>query len=244
MNHFSFVTLILITWLLYLPEFLKSCLPKAKQKWKTSLISRQQLGLNWAASWWNSSNLTIDGSKWGNLTWNKMIVRSKTVSPLSSYRYKTNQVIDLQEHLEQYCNVFPVFGFNSAKHFLNLIKSFWFPFLVNIEPTVIKRTNQFSSLKFCDFQLLDIIKFLRGATSLDSILKACKTLETKTFFPYKWFDHPVKMQNTELPPYAAFYSELRSCNPLEAEHNYYVDLLKSGLITGLPKPPPTGVENY
>ena len=113
-----------------------------------------------------------------------------------------------------------------------------------IEPTVIKRTNQFSSLRFSDFQLLDIIKFLRGATSLDSILKAWKTLETKTFFPYEWFDHPVKMQNTELPPYAAFYSELRSCNPLEAEHNYYVDLLKSGLITGLPKPPPTGVENY
>ena len=39
------------------------------------------------------------------------------------------------------------------------------------------------------------------------------------------------MQNTELPPYNAFYSELRSCNSLEAEYKDYVDLSKGGLTT-------------
>ena len=34
-----------------------------------------------------------------------------------------NHLIDLQEHLERYCNVLPVFGFNSAKYDINLIKS-------------------------------------------------------------------------------------------------------------------------
>ena len=34
-----------------------------------------------------------------------------------------NQLIDLQESLERYCNVLPVFGFNIAKYDLNLIKS-------------------------------------------------------------------------------------------------------------------------
>ena len=34
-----------------------------------------------------------------------------------------NQIIDLQEHFERYCNVLPVFGFNSAKYDINLIKS-------------------------------------------------------------------------------------------------------------------------
>ena len=34
-----------------------------------------------------------------------------------------NQLIDLQEHFERYCNVLPVFGFNSAKYDINLIKS-------------------------------------------------------------------------------------------------------------------------
>ena len=59
------------------------------------------------------------------------------------------------------------------------------------------------------------------------------------------------MQNTELHPYDAFYSKLRSCKPLEAEYTYYVILLKSGLTTEqavvklkLSKPPLTGIENY
>ena len=59
------------------------------------------------------------------------------------------------------------------------------------------------------------------------------------------------MKNTELPLYDAFYSKLRSCNPLEAEYTDYVNLLKNGLTTeqavvklGLSKPPPTGIENY
>ena len=56
-------------------------------------------------------------------------------------------------------------------------------------------------------------------------------LRNKGFFPYEWFDHHDKMQNTELPPCHAFYSKLRSCNPLEAEYTDYVNLLKSGLTT-------------
>ena len=50
-----------------------------------------------------------------------------------------NQLIDLQESLKCYCNVLPVFGFNSAKYDLNLIKSYLLPILVNerdIETTV------------------------------------------------------------------------------------------------------------
>ena len=39
-----------------------------------------------------------------------------------------NQLIDLQEHFERYCDVLPVFGFNSAKYDINLIKSYLLPF--------------------------------------------------------------------------------------------------------------------
>ena len=92
------------------------------------------------------------------------------------------------------------------------------------------------------------MNFLGGATSLDSFLKAYKTSETKRFFPYEWFDHSDKMQNTELPPYEAFYSKRRSCNPLEADYTEYVNLLKSGLTTEqevvklkLSKPPLLGL---
>ena len=42
-----------------------------------------------------------------------------------------NQLIELQEHLERYCNVLPVFGFNSAKHDIILIESYLGPILIN-----------------------------------------------------------------------------------------------------------------
>ena len=165
-----------------------------------------------------------------------------------------NQLIDFQESLELYCNVLPVFGFNIAKYDLNLIKSYLLPIPINereIEPTVIKKANQFISFKFGDIQLLDVMNFLGAATSLYSFLKAYKTSETRGFFPYDWFDHLDKMQRTEFPPYDALNSKLRSCNPLETEYTDYVNLLKSGLTTEqavvklkLSKPPPAGTENY
>ena len=95
------------------------------------------------------------------------------------------QLIQLQEHFERYCNVLPVFGFNSGKYDINLIKKYLLPILVedkDIEPIVIKKANQYVSFKFGDVQLLDILNFLGGATNLDSFLKAYKT-EEKRFFP-------------------------------------------------------------
>ena len=51
-----------------------------------------------------------------------------------------NQLIELPEHLERYCDVLPVFVFNSAKYDINLIKSYLLPILINernMEPIVI-----------------------------------------------------------------------------------------------------------
>ena len=42
-----------------------------------------------------------------------------------------NQLFDLKEHFEPYCNKLPVFGFSSAKYDINLIKSCLLPILVN-----------------------------------------------------------------------------------------------------------------
>ena len=165
-----------------------------------------------------------------------------------------NQLIELQERLERYCNVLPVFGFNSAKYHINLIKSCLLPILINernMEPIVIKKANQFVSFKFGDVQLLDIMNFLGGATSFDSFLKAYKTAKTKGFFPYEWFDCPQKMNNSELPPYDAFFSKLRNKNPLEKDYSDYQNLLGIRLKAEeaqskkrLSKPPPSGAENY
>ena len=100
-----------------------------------------------------------------------------------------------------------------------------------MEPTVIKKANQFVSLKIGDVQLLDNMKFLGGATSLDSFLKAFKKSETKNFLPYEWFDSPQKLNNIELPPYDAFFSKLRIMNPIEKDYSGYQTLLSSGMKT-------------
>ena len=65
-----------------------------------------------------------------------------------------NHLIDLQQHFERYCDVLPVFGFNSARYDIILIKSYLLPILVNkqdIESTVIKKANQFVSFKLETF---------------------------------------------------------------------------------------------
>ena len=59
------------------------------------------------------------------------------------------------------------------------------------------------------------------------------------------------MNNTELPPYDAFFSKLRNVNPLEKDHSDYQNLLNYGVKTeealsklNLSKPLSSGVENY
>ena len=165
-----------------------------------------------------------------------------------------NMLLDLKQHLENYLDTLPVFGFNSSKYDINLIKSYLIPYLVNvrdIEPMVIKKANQFVSFKFGSIQLLDIMNFLGGATSLDSFLKAYKTTETKGFFPYEWFDCPKKLLNTELPAYNDFFSKLRNNNPLESDYAPYGKLIESGMTSEqamkqlrLDSIPPTGADNY
>ena len=165
-----------------------------------------------------------------------------------------NHLIDLQEHFERFCNTLPVFGFNSAKYDINLLKSYLLPILVNeqqFEPAVIEKANQFVSFKFGDVQLLDIMNFPGGATSLDSFLKAYKTEETKGFFHYEWFDNPENLNKKYLPPYDSFFSKLRNINRPEKDYNGFENLTTSGLSLEqavcnlrLNKIPPTGDENY
>ena len=108
-------------------------------------------------------------------------MRKKQTPPLTFSGFKKNQSIDLMQHLERYTNTLPVFGFNSGRYDINLIKSYLIPYLINekTEPSVMKKANDFVSFKFGDVQLLDIMKFLGGATTLDSFLKAYKASELK-----------------------------------------------------------------
>ena len=95
------------------------------------------------------------------------------------------------------------------------------------ETSVIKKANDCIPFKFGDVQFLDITKFLGGATTLDSFLKAYKASETKGFFLYEWFDNLDKLDFPELPPYEAIFSKLRNNNPLDKDFIDYEKFRKS-----------------
>ena len=53
---------------------------------------------------------------------------------------QNTELIELQEHLERYCKVKPIFGLNNTKNDINLNKSHLLPILNNkrkMKPTVI-----------------------------------------------------------------------------------------------------------
>ena len=169
-------------------------------------------------------------------------------------RCQQKQLLDLQCHFNNYVDTLPVFGFNSGKYDLNLIKSYFIPHLLNdkaITPTVIKKTNQFISFKIGDIQFLDIVNFLGGATALDSCLKAYQSKETRGYFPYEWFDSLSKLDCSHLSPYDSFFSKLKNLNPLGKDFTQFEKLIQSGKEQsvvlremGLKEKPRTGIENY
>ena len=169
-------------------------------------------------------------------------------------RFQQKQLLDLQRHFDSYVDTLPVFGFNSGKYDLNLIKTYLIPHLItdrSIQPTVIKKANQFTSFSFGDIQFLDILNFLGGATSLDLFLKAYQSEETKGFFPYEWFDSLTKLDCDKLPPYDSFFSKLKNFNPLEKEFSELEKLIQHGkdekIILkemGLKEKPLSGKQNY
>ena len=65
-----------------------------------------------------------------------------------------------------------------------MIKSYLIPYLVlekEQETSVIQKANEFIVFKVGDVKFLDISKFLGGATTVDSFLKAYKASEPKIF---------------------------------------------------------------
>ena len=95
------------------------------------------------------------------------------------------------------------------------------------------------------------MKFLGGATTFDSFLKAYKASEMKRFFSYDWFDNPDKPEFPEMPLYEAFFSKLRNNNPLDKDFIDYEKLRKSGFDEQealqklqIKTVPPSGLDNY
>ena len=153
--------------------------------------------------------------------------------------------------MQRHFNVLSVFGFNSAKYELKLLKSHLLLLLVKergIDPILTKKANQFVSFKFGDVWLLDILNFLGRAASVDSFRQAYKTLETKVYFQ---MSVAMIQKCTQLPLYENFIIKLLNNNPLQKDYSDVQIIIDGCLISKeallkfkLSQPPPTGDENY
>ena len=127
----------------------------------------------------------------------------------------------LQQQLEVYCSRLPVLGFNSAKYDLNLVKSKLAKYLhlADKDTFVIKRAQAYTCISTSYFKFLDVTAYLAAGASYSQFLRAYGVDEEKGFFPYEWFDCAAKLDYPRLPPYEAFFSQLKNVNVLDTDGN-------------------------
>ena len=80
---------------------------------------------------------------------------------------------------------------------------------------VIKKCNSYACIMTEKLRFLDIQSFVAPGINYALFLKAYGVEEQKSFFPYEYLDCKEKLQEDSLPPYEAFYSELKGKNVLD-----------------------------
>ena len=132
----------------------------------------------------------------------------------------------LRQDLKNYYSTIPVFGFNISRYNLKLIKEYLLLHLLterNVVPKVIRTGNKYIGMKFLGLPFLDILNFLRGATTLINFLKAYGASEEKGFLPYERFDSAEKLNETQLLPIESFWSKLKNHNVLSVDYDKFMD---------------------
>ena len=124
---------------------------------------------------------------------------------------------------ETYTSQLPVLGFNSSKYDLCLIRPYIARQMQLDEDEgayTIKRNSAYSCIANENFKFLDLSNYLAPGTSYASFLKAFDIAEAKGYFPYSYLDDPAKLDDTHLPSYESFYSDLTETNVLGTLENY------------------------
>ena len=80
---------------------------------------------------------------------------------------------------------------------------------------VIKKGSAYSHISNYRFSFLDVMNYLAPGVNYSKFLKAYHVEESKSYFPYEWFDSAEKLDYSELPAYDTFWSELKKKNTLE-----------------------------
>ena len=128
----------------------------------------------------------------------------------------------------------PVFGFNSGRYDINMIKEYFVENLTSLsDENVAKKENSYMFLSTPNFKFLDIKNFLAPGLSYDAWCRAYGCELQKLAFPYEWFDSSEKLNHIGPVKYEEFYSSLKGGITISQEEyqNFCDEFHKRGCET-------------
>ena len=128
----------------------------------------------------------------------------------------------------------PVFGFNSGRYDINMIKEYFVENLTSLsDVNVAKKENSYMFLSTPNFKFLDIKNFLAPGLSYDAWCRAYGCELQKLAFPYEWFDSFEKLNHIGPVKYEEFYSSLKGGITISQEEyqNFCDEFNKRGCVT-------------
>ena len=131
-------------------------------------------------------------------------------------------------------NQVPVFGFNSGRYDINMIKEYFVRDLAIIsDVNVAKKDNSYMFLSTPNFKFLDIKNYLAPGLSYDAWCRAYGCELQKLAFPYEWFDSFEKLNHKGPVKYEEFYSSLKGGITISQEEyqNFCDEFSKRGCVT-------------
>ena len=146
----------------------------------------------------------------------------------------------LQKHVlekyEEWCNQVPVFGFNSGKYDINLIKRHFIKHMTDKTKDIFiaKKQNRYMFLSTPYFKFLNIMSYLAPGISFDGWCKANNCEAKKLVLPYEFLDSYDKLSHIGPVKHEDFYSSLKKKNISKEEYEeYLIEFKKRGCVTML-----------
>ena len=107
-------------------------------------------------------------------------------------------------------NQVPVVGFNSGHYDLKLIRKYFVPVMTQDRGVYAAEKNgRIMFINTPKFKFLDVMNYLAPGITYDKWVKTYRATLAKSWLPYEWFDSPDKLDYPRLPPYFAWYSQLK-----------------------------------
>ena len=128
----------------------------------------------------------------------------------------------------------PVFGFNSGRYDINMIKEYFVKDLAEISDVkVAKKENSYMFLSLPIFKFLDIKSYLAPGLSYDAWCRAYGCELQKLVFPYEWFNSFDKLNHKGPVKYEEFYSSLKGGITISQEQyqSFCEEFHKRGCVT-------------